>query len=90
MPHVTDNIDILEHTPIAFERSETLPQVQPPSRRGGFRLYAVLRRWLTFARAQRTLRVQQHAPNTRQFELPLDILARKYPDLYMRTMTGSG
>jgi hypothetical protein len=90
MSRVTDDTDILEQTPTAFEYRETRPYMQPPSPRGGFRLYAVLRRLLPFARGQRTLQAQQYTPNTRQFELPLDILARKHPDLYMRVMTGSG
>jgi hypothetical protein len=89
MSRVTDDTDILEH-PTVFEYSETLPYVQPPSRRGGYRLFIVLRRLMTFARGQRALRAQQNAPNIRQFELPLDILARKHPDLYIRVMTGSG
>ena len=89
MSHVTDDTDILEHTTIG-EYSETLPHVQTPSRRGGYRLFVVLRRLMTFARGQRALRAQQNAPNIREFELPLDILARKHPDLYIRVMTGSG
>jgi hypothetical protein len=89
MPHVTDDTDILERT-ITFERSETPPQVQSPPRRGGFRLFIILRRLITFARGPRALRAQHNAPHTREFELPLDVLARKYPDLYMRVMTGSG
>jgi hypothetical protein len=89
MPHVTDDTDILEQTTIAFKCSETLPY-EPPSRRGSFRLFAALRRLLACAWGQRTLPAQQNAPNIREFELPLDILARKYPDLYIRTMTGSG
>jgi hypothetical protein len=89
MPHVTDDTNILEQSTIAFKCRETLPYA-PQSRRGGFRLFAALRRLLTCARGQRPLRAQQNAPNTREFELPLDILARKYPDLYIRAMTGSG
>jgi hypothetical protein len=89
MPHVTDDTDILEHSTIAFKCSKTLPYA-PPSRRGGFRLFAALRRLLTCTRGQRPLRAQQKAQNTREFELPLDILARKYPDLYIRAMAGSG
>ena len=90
MPHVTDDTDILERTITSFERSETLPQVQSPPRRGGFQLFIILRRLIAFARGQRALRAQHNAPHTREFELPLDVLARKYPDLYMRVMTGSG
>ena len=89
MSHVTDDTDILEHTTVC-EYSETLPYLQPPSRHGGYRLFGVLRRLMTFTRGQRVLRTQQNAPNIREFEWPLDILARKHPDLYIRVMTGSG
>jgi hypothetical protein len=89
MSHVTDDTDILEHTTVR-EYSATLPYVQPPSRRGGYQLFGVLRRLLAFARGQRVLQAQPNAPNIREFELPLDILARKHPDLYIRVMTGSG
>jgi hypothetical protein len=67
-----------------------LPLVQPPSRRGGFRLLATLRSWLTAARKRRARRVQGVALTVRKFETPLDVLSCKYPDLYIRVMTGVG
>ena len=92
MPHVTDDTDILEQTATAYERDEVLPLplVLPPSRRGGFRLLATLRGWFTASRKQRARQVPQDTAAIRKFELPLDILARKYPDLYIRVMTGVG
>jgi hypothetical protein len=90
--HVTDDTDILEQTATAYEPDEAqaLPFVLPPSRRGGFRLFARLRGWLTPGRKQRALRARQGPLVARKFELPLDMLAQQHPDIYIRVMTGVG
>jgi hypothetical protein len=90
--HVTDNIDILEQTLNAYERGEAPPLTRelPPARRGGFRLLTALRNFIMPGRARRARQAQQDTVTVRNFELPIDILACKYPDLYLRVMTGVG
>lgn len=92
MPYVTDDTDVLESTSLSpkYDAAQSLPRVLPPSRRGGWRILTALRGWLTPARRQQALHTPPCLPHTRQFELPLDMLARKYPDLYLRLMNGSG
>jgi hypothetical protein len=92
MPHVTYDPDILEQAATAYERDQvqSLPLVPPPSRHGGSRLLAALCALFTPARKSRALRAQQSAPTVRKFELPIDIMARQYPDIYIRVMSGSG
>jgi hypothetical protein len=92
VPHVTDDTDILEQTATAYELDEAqaLPFALPPSRRGGFRLFGRLSGWLTPGRKQRALQARQGPLVVRKFELPLDILARRQPDIYIRVMTGIG
>jgi hypothetical protein len=87
-----EDTDILEHTATAYEHDEvqTRPFVLPPSRRGGRRLLAMLRGLIPSGRQQRHLRARQAVPAGQKFELPLDMLARKHPDLYLRIMTGIG
>ena len=92
MSHVTDDTDILEQTATAYEHDATqaLPFELPPSRRGGFHLFATLRGVLTPGRKQRALQARQGLSAVRKFELPIDTLAHKYPDLYIRIMSGIG
>jgi len=92
VPHVTDDTDILEQVATAYERDQVraLPLVPPPSRHGGSRLLAALCALFTPARKSRALRAQQSAPAVRKFEMPIDIMARQYPDIYIRVMSGTG
>jgi hypothetical protein len=92
VPPVTDDTDILEQTATAYERDEVLPLplVLPPSRRGGFRLLATLRNWFAAGQKPPARRAPQGPAVPQKFELPLDIMACKYPDLYIRVMTGVG
>jgi hypothetical protein len=92
VPHVTDDTDILEQTATAYERDEVLPLplVLPSSRRGRSRLLAALRGWFTADQKKLAQQVPQNTVAVRKFELPIDIMANKYPDLYIRLMTGVG
>ena len=92
MSHMTYDTDILEQDATAYvhDKVQTLPLVPPPSRHGGFRLLAALYSWFIPARKQRALRVPQSAPAVRKFELPIDIMAHQYPDIYIRVMSGCG
>jgi hypothetical protein len=92
MPHVIDDPDVLEHSTTTPDCDETqaLPRVLPSARRGHPRLFAVLRGLFTTLRRRRTPREQPAIPRTQPFELPMDILAREHPDLYLRSMSGIG
>ena len=93
MPHVLDDTDILEeHTALSPECNErdALPRARPLSRRERSRLLALLRRLITPAPRLRPHRQEYCAPGTLRFETTLDILAREYPDLHLRVMSGIG
>jgi hypothetical protein len=91
MPRVIDYTEILEDIASLPVCSEPLAPALPlpPSRRGrpekvtGFgRLFTLLAR----LRPQTPHDVRGMPP----FELPLDRLARQYPDLYLLSMAGAG
>jgi hypothetical protein len=92
MPHIIDVPDFLEHTspPSDCDTSHALPLPLPAARRGRSTLFASLRGCLTALRRRWTHQTPHEVPRLPSFELPMDILARQYPDLYLRTMTGSG
>ena len=92
MPHVIDDTDVLEPSTTApdYDDVHALPLVLPSARRGRSTLLASLRGFYTSLRRRHIPRAQPAVPGTPQFELPLDLLARKYPDLYLRAMSGIG
>jgi hypothetical protein len=92
MPHVIDDPDLLEHSAPTSdcEDSHALPHLLPGARRGRSTLFTSLRSILTSLRSVGTHQKQPHGPRVQPFELPMDILARKHPDLYLRSMTGVG
>jgi hypothetical protein len=87
MPSVIDDTDVLEHpaTVTDCNNVQALPLTLPTARRRRLSIFAFLRRWYTPRTPYQISAVSQS-----HFELPLDILARKHPDLYLRTMSGIG
>jgi hypothetical protein len=92
MPHVIDDTDMLEHATSTpdYDTVQALPLVLPSARRGRSTLRASLRSLFTSIRRVRLYRQQPAVSGMQQFELPMDILARQHPDLYLRCMTGTG
>jgi hypothetical protein len=85
MPPVIDDTDVLEHPATSTDCNavQALPLLLPTARRRRLSILAFLRR-------RRMPRTRYHVSEVQQFELPLDILARKHPDLYLRVMSGIG
>jgi len=92
MPHVIDDPDVLEHSSPTSDGDDirALPLLLPVARRGRSTLFTSLCGILTSLRSMGTHQKQHRGPSMQPFELPMDILARKHPDLYLRTMTGVG
>jgi hypothetical protein len=89
MPHVMDDTETLEHAAApAGDTTHARTLVLSP-RRGRFSLLAAVGRLFTALWRRRPQELHD-VRGTQQFELPLDILARKHPDLYLRLMTGAG
>jgi hypothetical protein len=91
MPHVIDDTDILEHissSPDSYD-IHALPLVLPATRRGRGKLLAVLRGLFTSLRRRRIYREQTPTPGTDQYELSMDMLARKYPNIYLQLTSWS-
>jgi hypothetical protein len=92
MPHVIDDTDVLDYT----TPSPTCDEIQvralalSPSRRGRSHRFAALRNFFISLRWVRTHQEPHGVGDIRQFELPMDILARQHPDLYLRSMVGTG
>ena len=92
MPHILDDTDILERPSPSPECDEihALPLVLPSSRRVRSRFLAFLRRLTILMRRSGTHQQGYCAPGAPRFETPLDLLARNYPDLHLRLMSGMG
>jgi hypothetical protein len=92
MSAVIDETDVLEHSTTTPDCDElqALPLVLPSARRGLPTRIASLCGFCTSLWRRRTPQAQHNVPKTPPFELPMDLLARKYPDLYLRSMTGMG
>jgi hypothetical protein len=89
MPHVLNDIDILEHPALECDERHTLPLVLPTPRRERSRFLALFRRLFSPRRRSRTYQ-EGYAPSASRFQTPLDILAQEHPDLYLRILSGLG
>jgi hypothetical protein len=93
MPPVLEDPDILEeHIALSpeYDALHALPLVLPSPWRKCSRLLALLRRLITPVPRLRPRRQEYCAPGASRFEAPLDILAREYPDIHLRVMSGMG
>ena len=90
MPHVTDDTDTLQEIALLpeYDYAKSLPRVLPPSRRGGFHLLAFLRRLITAHWRGKARQERLCNPRAHEFETLTDILARKHPYLYIKTLSG--
>ena len=92
MLQVTDATDVLEPTTPADKCYATHVRARalPASRRGRLPLFPALRSWL-----MPLLRLHTHREQTYSRQMPqkptmsIDLLARKYPDLYRRITSWS-
>ena len=92
MPHVTDDTDILEQIshPATYDNTHEFVRVLPSYRRRRSPLFLALYGWLMprlrlpAQRAQIGTRLQPQMP-----EVSIDLLARKYPDIYRRITSWS-
>ena len=93
MPHILEDPDILEeHTALspACDELQTLPLGLPTAPHGRSRFLTFLRRLFTPVPRLQTRRQEHCAPGAPRFETALDILAREYPDIHLRVMSGIG
>lgn len=89
MLHVMDDTETLEHAAApAGDKTHARTRALPPPR-GRFPLLAAVGRLFT-ALWRRCPQEPHGVRGSQQFELPLDILAREHPDIYLRLMTGAG
>ena len=86
MPHVLENPDILEHPSPASQGDEC----RESSRRACSPVLAWFGRLFTPVPRLRRRRHEYGVPWASRFETPLDILAREYPDIHLRVMSGMG
>jgi hypothetical protein len=89
MPRVLEAPDVLEEHPTlspACDELHTLPLGLPISSRGRSRFLTFLRRLIIPMPRLRTSRQECCVPGAPRFEMPLDILAREYPDIHLRVM----
>ena len=86
MPPTLDDTDILEHPSPASQGDDC----HESSRRACSPVLAWFGRLFTPVPRLRTRRQAYCAPGAPRFETPLDILAREYPDLHLRVMSGIG
>jgi hypothetical protein len=86
MRPVLDNTDILEHPSSASQCHEC----HESSQHEGSPFLAWLARLCTPVPRLRPRRQERCALGTPRFEAPLDILAREYPDIHLRVMSGMG
>jgi hypothetical protein len=88
MPYVTDVSDSAQEvlTPPADDTLPALPTTPPGQHTPS--LLAYVNRLIALARRARARQKRQVVPGAGEFELPLDILARKYPYMFIKTMSG--
>jgi hypothetical protein len=81
-----DDPDILEYPSPASQGVEC----HELSRWERSHVLALFRRLFIPVPRLRPRRQEYGAPGTSRFETPLDILAREYPDIHLRVMSGMG
>jgi hypothetical protein len=88
MPYVTDASDSVQEvlTSPADDTLQALPTTPPGQHTPS--LFAYLDGLITLARRAWARRERQVVQGTGKFELPLDILARKHPYMFIKTMSG--
>jgi hypothetical protein len=88
MPYVIDASDSVQEvlTPSADDALPAPPTT--PSRPQTSSLLAYCNGLIALARRAWAHRQRQGVARAGEFELPLDILARKYPYMYIKTMSG--
>jgi hypothetical protein len=88
MPYVTDASDSVQEvlTSPADDTLQALPTTPPGQHTPS--LLAYLDGLITLARRAWARRERQVVQGTGEFELPLDILARKHPYMFIKTMSG--
>lgn len=89
MPHVIDDTETLEYTVASPAGDETHTRVPSSFRRGRPHKLTGCG-WLFTMLSRRRPQEQHGVRGTQQFELPIDTLARQYPDLYLLSMAGAG
>ena len=88
MPYATDVSDSVQEV-LTSPADDALPAPPTtPSRPYTPSLFAYCKGLITLARRACAQRQRHSVARTREFELPLDILARKYPYIYIKTMSG--
>ena len=88
MPYVIDASDSVQEvlTPSADDALPAPPTT--PSRQQTPSLLAYFNGLITLARRAWAHRQRPGVARTGEFELPLDILVRKYPYMFIKTMSG--
>jgi hypothetical protein len=91
MPSAIDDTDTLEHTISTYDNhaARTLPLLQPSSRRARPAFLAFFRSCGTALRSLRRSRLSHCVSRTSQPELPMDMVARNYPNVYLRLTSWS-
>ena len=93
MPHVLEAPNTLEER-IALspegDELDTLPLALPSFRRERTHVLAWLGRLCSPVPRLRPCRQEYCVPSAPRCEAPLDILAREYPDIHLRVMSGIG
>ena len=88
MPYVTDASDSVQEV-LTSSADDALPAPPTtPSRPQTPSLLAYCNGLITLARRAWAYRQRPGVSHTSEFELPLDILARKYPYMFIKTMSG--
>lgn len=91
MSHVTTAPDILAHLSPSSDGDalHELAPVLPPPRRGRAPLWTFFRNLMTPVLRWRAHRQQPGILHmTQQPEMPIDLLARKYPFIYIKALSG--
>ena len=88
MSSITEALETLEEEQYSPTDVPFALTLRPAPRHGFFRLIAYLRALTAPDAGQQPGRNRRTVSSYQQTETPLDILIRKYPDIYIRCMCG--